>query len=462
MSATHTWLLVVAGHAVMLAWPVFTVALASFAARYTAARSVRSLPAAGTAEALPTDFWIVVPALNEQVVVGNTVAAALSLVSPVGTLSRVLVVDDGSDDNTPHILAGISHPRLHVLRRDLPDARRGKGEALNAAYRWITARAVAEGVDPDRVVLGIIDGDGQGSRNILIEVSRKLRDARVGAVQCQVRIRNRHEMLGTVQDLEFGAIVSAFQTMRDRLGTVGLGGNGQFTRLSALQTLGDAPWSACLVEDLELGLRLHLSGHSIRYTSRAAVTQQAVVDVRRLVRQRTRWAQGNIQCARYLGRLCTARRLSPAARAEMLHYLLSPWLNALMMLVMLVLAGAGTVGLCVGEPLPYLRTWADLATTAALWLGATYLPGVIWSLVHRRRLGDQPLWLLLSSAAAYPAFLLMCLVATYRAVFRQATGRQTWAKTERLSEDPVADVFTFAAAPATAQAPATAPVPVPA
>src|SRR5205807_2908862 len=92
----------------------------------------------------------------------------------------------------------------------------------------------------------------------------------------------------------------ASQVLRHRLGSVGLGGNGQFTRLSALNLLGDRPWSDCLVEDMELGLRLHLQGVGIGYVWRACVTQQGVTDAKRLLRQRTRWAQGNLQCARLL------------------------------------------------------------------------------------------------------------------------------------------------------------------
>ena len=44
----------------------------------------------------------------------------------------MIVIDDGSDDRTPEILAGFSHPDLHVLRRNLPEARKGKAQALNA------------------------------------------------------------------------------------------------------------------------------------------------------------------------------------------------------------------------------------------------------------------------------------------------------------------------------------------
>jgi hypothetical protein len=256
-------------------------------------------------------------------------------------------------------------------------------------------------------------------------------------VQVQVRIRNRNKLLGAVQDLEFGAIVNACQSLRDTLDTVGLGGNGQFTRLSALLSLGDSPWSGCLVEDLELGLRLHLSGVGIRYTSRASVTQQAVVDIRRLTRQRTRWAQGNLQCARYLPRLVTSKRLGPAALVEVLHYLVSPWLNAVFTAALVVVTAAATAGLAVGHPIPFLHSWHELAGTGGTWLAVTFFPGLVWSLVHRYRLGDETWRRLLVAALAYPAFLVLGLVATYRAIGRQASGRQAWAKTERLAEEPI-------------------------
>lgn len=436
MSAADGWLLVVVGYAILLAWPMSTLGLISFAVRYAAAhrRQQARRHSHGALDGTPEHFWIIVPALNEERVVGNTVAAALTLGGFGGTLTRVLVVDDGSDDRTPEVLAGIDHARLYVLRRDLPQARKGKGEALNAAYRKILDHTRAEGIDPTKVIIGIIDGDGQGSRNILLEVSRMMRDPGVGAVQVQVRIRNRDKLLGAVQDLEFGAIVNACQSLRDTIDTVGLGGNGQFTRLSALAELGDSPWSGCLVEDLELGLRMHLDGVGIRYTSRAAVTQQAVVDVRRLTRQRTRWAQGNLQCARYLRRLLTSPQIRKTALLEVLHYLVSPWLNALVTTVLVGMAMVGAGALLAGHPMPYLASWDAMAESGEVWAAVTIFPGVVWALVHRHRLGDETLPRLLVAALAYPAFLLLGLVATYRAIVRQARGQQAWAKTERLIE----------------------------
>jgi cellulose synthase/poly-beta-1,6-N-acetylglucosamine synthase-like glycosyltransferase len=128
-------------------------------------------------------------------------------------------------------------------------------------------------------VVGIIDGDGRADPELLETVDAMLGDRGVGAVQCRVRIHNRRRILGLLQDIEFGSIAHASQILRDRFGCVGMGGNGQFTRLSELVRLGDAPWSGCLVEDMELGLRLHLGGTRIRYCATAAISQQAVVDV---------------------------------------------------------------------------------------------------------------------------------------------------------------------------------------
>jgi cellulose synthase/poly-beta-1,6-N-acetylglucosamine synthase-like glycosyltransferase len=431
--------LTLVGLALLVAWPVYTVLLFVYSARNGAAvaRHRRRVDAAAPASAQPTTFWIVVPCLNEERVVANTVASALALKAPHGSRSRVLVVDDGSDDATPDVLAGIDHPSLYVLRRDHPEARQGKGEALNAAFRYICDRTEAENGDPRRVAVGVIDGDGRGSANMLPEVAYAMRDPRVGATQSRVRIHNRNRVLAAVQDLEFGCVADSSQSVRHTLGTVGLGGNGQFARLSALQELGPAPWSNCLVEDLELGLRLHLAGVKVRYLPRASVTQQGLVDVKRLLRQRTRWAQGNLQCARYLPALVASRRISNLQLGEMLHYLLAPWLNAVGALGLAVLWSTAAIALAVDPADSFLvDSWAELGTAAAIWLGALFAPGLLWAVTHRIKLRDERLSRLLVAGLAYPCFLALGLVSTCRAIGRHVSRRNSWAKTERLAEAP--------------------------
>ena len=94
----------------------------------------------------------------------------------------------------------------------------------------------------------------------------------------------------------------------------------------------------------------------------------------------------------------------------------------------------GAAALLAGHPLPYLASWDAMAASGEVWAAVTVFPGVVWALVHRHRLGDETFSRLLVAALAYPAFLLLGLVATYRAIVRQARGQQAWAKTERLIE----------------------------
>jgi len=186
--------LVIVGLAIFIAWPVYHLVLLALSMRDSARSKRAALSEPEIGGAAPDRFWIIVPCLNEERVVGRTVSAALALAGPAGTISRVLVVDDGSDDGTPAVLAGIDHANLVVMRRVQPNARKGKGEALNAAFQFIVSQTEAEGIDPHRVAVGVIDGDGRGSVNMLVEVARLLQDPVVGAVQCRVRIHNRDQI----------------------------------------------------------------------------------------------------------------------------------------------------------------------------------------------------------------------------------------------------------------------------
>jgi cellulose synthase/poly-beta-1,6-N-acetylglucosamine synthase-like glycosyltransferase len=92
-----------------------------------------------TAEHIDSDdlfFIFIVPCLNEELVIGASLDRLLAI---PGDNWAVMVIDDGSDDATAEIVLRytLSSQRVSLLRRHRPEARQGKGEALNAAYRYL-------------------------------------------------------------------------------------------------------------------------------------------------------------------------------------------------------------------------------------------------------------------------------------------------------------------------------------
>ncbi len=104
--------------------------------------------------------------------------------------------------------------------------------------------------------------------------------------------------------------------------------NGQFTRMSALDRIADefgTPWHGALLEDFELGLHVLLTGARTEYCDETFVAQTGLPRVRPLLRQRSRWAQGSMQCLQYLWRIVCSPQVSLPGALEIAYYLWVPW-----------------------------------------------------------------------------------------------------------------------------------------
>jgi 1,2-diacylglycerol 3-beta-glucosyltransferase len=376
-------------------------------------------------------FVFLIPCLNEEKVILNSLSRLLAM---PGDNFVVLVIDDGSDDNTVATVSGVVSDRVWLLSRKLPNARQGKGEALNAAVRYLTDCDQLAGRDADDVVLVVVDADGQLDPHAVAEVSPFFADPTIGAVQIGVRINNRDSSsLARMQDMEFVIYTEVFQRGRRFLGSVGLGGNGQFMRLSALQSLGPAPCTRSLTDDLDLGVRLLTAGWRNEYCSAAAVHQQGIVQLRRLIRQRSRWFQGHLQSWKLVP---TVLRHAPRrSRTDVLYHLSSPavLLIASLLTTSFVLSLANCM-LLVAERRDPLGWW--LASSYAL----TFGPALCYSYVYwsRERANGVPLLRVTVLAHLYVCYGMMWYASGWWAVGRTLRGKTGWAKTERVAEAPVA------------------------
>jgi 1,2-diacylglycerol 3-beta-glucosyltransferase len=399
-------------------------------------------------------WHFLVPCRDEEAVIGGT----LGYLTKHFPLAHVWVIDDDSDDATGAIVSAqaAANPHVHLVARKRPDARTGKSEALNAAYRLLSAWLDANSAERPMTIVAVVDADGRlapGSLDI-VAGEHLFDNPSTGAVQIEVRMINRTDptplprhgrarnLLGRVlirlQDIEFRTVCSAVQLSRRMVRTVAMGGNGQFMRMTVLDAIGGPelrPWRGSLQEDFEIGLHVLLSGYKTEYTPDTYVDQEALPDPGRLVVQRTRWSQGMMQCIRYLPELWRSRHLSASGVTELSYCLIQPWVQLLATLLF---------------PLPwvalgvaYLRHPADASrfgadggwSLLALYVVAALLQLAVWGIVYWRKCErDVGMLRAFGYGVAFSLMVYISYLATWRAFFRIVRRRNGWAKTRRNAE----------------------------
>ncbi len=398
------------------------------------------------------EWHLLIPCRDEAAVIATTIERARRDF----VAAHVWVVDDDSADDTASIVASYAEhdPHVHLVQRRRPEARTGKGDALNAAYRqlndWLGA-----GADRSRVIITVVDADGELAANALEVVSSAevFGDPNIGAAQIAVWMKNRddpHPLRGRgrlrnllarwivrMQDLEFRTVIAGMQSLRARTGTVGLGGNGQFTRLAVLDEIAahyGSPWHGSLLEDYELGVHVLLAGSKIKHVYDTHVSQEALPSVRRLLTQRTRWAQGNIQCVKYVRDIVRSPKFDSGGVLETTYYLILPFLQLTGMITFVLMTGFGIYSL-ITDPV-YVETQRQhLLVNLTLILLFAVLPFAVWGPIYKLRCEPAASWprALLWGVGLYFYIFYMWAVLP-RAFWRVLRGKTGWSKTRRNAE----------------------------
>jgi cellulose synthase/poly-beta-1,6-N-acetylglucosamine synthase-like glycosyltransferase/peptidoglycan/xylan/chitin deacetylase (PgdA/CDA1 family) len=220
---------------------------------------------------------VIVPAYNEA---ANIAATVRSLVASDYPNVEVVVIDDGSTDDTFDIVRSLRLPRVRAYRQ--PNA--GKPAALNHGV----ARAGG-----DFVVL--VDGDTVFDPRAVGRLIQPFGEADVGAISGNTKVANRGGVLGRWQHLEY---VMGFNLDR-RMFEVGEcmptvpGAIGAFRREMLIE-LGGVPQDT-LAEDTDLTMAILRAGWRVVYEESAIAFTEAPSTLRQLWRQRYRWCYGTMQ-----------------------------------------------------------------------------------------------------------------------------------------------------------------------
>lgn len=347
------------------------------------------------------DVAVLIPAHDEELVLGATLAA---LIGDQARRPRILVVADNCRDRTAAIAREAG---CEVVERH-DDARRGKGWALDAGVRALAVRP------PAAVV--IVDADCHITPAAVALLARRaLGLGRPVQAAYWLHLPQNHRPQDRIAALAF--LVKNIVRPRglDRLGLpCALTGTGM---AFPWPVLASAPLaSGNIVEDLQLGLDLALAGTPPAHCREAEVTSRLPEPGAAVRRQRTRWEHGHLQTLlRWAPRLiATGLARRDAGLIALGLDLAVPPLSLLVML--LVTAGAlAALGGVLGA------SWAPLRWLIAGGAALTVALGAAWWRFGRALIPARSLLVI--------PFYVLWKLPIYLAFLRRRERR--WVSTDR-------------------------------
>lgn len=213
----------------------------------------------------------------------KTIRSVFASGYPVSLLD-VIVVDDGSTDDTYERLLDFKKKNSSLPLKIFTQKNKGKAGALNVALKAAKGEFFA-----------VMDADSRISRGSIQSSLNGFSDKNVGSVISRVRVDNAKSFIEKLQKVEY--IMSAFiRKVMSNFGTLAMTpGVLSVYRVSVLRSLGgfDANREN-LTEDLEIALRLRSKGYNISMAPDSVTYTEVPKTMKSLWRQRVRWSRGYI------------------------------------------------------------------------------------------------------------------------------------------------------------------------
>ena len=211
---------------------------------------------------------LIVSAYNEAEIIGEKIANSLSLDYPADRL-EVLVVSDCSSDATDAIVAGVSDPRVRLIRMA---ERGGKTLGLNAAAREARGE-----------ILVFSDANAIYLRDALVNLTRNFADAQVGAVIGESTYSAAEGGADEEESLYWKYEI-AIKRLESAIGSV-VGGDGA---IYAIRKALYRPMRADALSDFVNPLQIVRGGHRCVYEPAARSVEMAAGDFDREFRRKVR------------------------------------------------------------------------------------------------------------------------------------------------------------------------------
>ncbi len=212
---------------------------------------------------------ILIPAHNEEAVIGSKVATTLALDYPPEKL-EVIVISDGSTDGTDRILSGFDDPRLTVIRQE---KNRGKNRALNRALPLAAGEVIV-----------FTDANAIFAPDALEELVRPFSDPRVGCAVGRLHYGNpKRTLIGRLETV-YWTLENRLKSGEGRLGTL-IGANGS---IFAIRRRLWEPLDDSVHEDFIIPMKILLQGHRVVYRPSAVAREETATAAEQEFNRRAR------------------------------------------------------------------------------------------------------------------------------------------------------------------------------
>jgi cellulose synthase/poly-beta-1,6-N-acetylglucosamine synthase-like glycosyltransferase len=359
---------------------------------------------------------ILIPAHNEEIVIGDTLNAMRALEYPHDRL-EIIVINDGSTDRTRDIVLEHAARDPRVVLYDIPKGEGGKGKsrALNLGIAVAHSEFIA-----------IYDADNTPDpRALRYLAAQLLLHPELGAVLGKFRTVNKKRNLLTrfinIETLSFQSILQAGRWQLLNIAT--LPGTNFLIRNEVITQMNGWDEDA-ITEDSELSIRIYQHNWKIKFIPYSVTYEQEPETWKVWIRQRTRWVRGNNYVSKKFFKL---RKEIPSRklRLEILYSLSLYYVFFFAIIIsdlLFILSATNLVAITL--PGPYTLVWAIAIVL--------FFAEIILALSYDR---EDSFAALVYIALMYFTYCQLWLFIVARAFHLDVIRRekQTWAKTVRFA-----------------------------
>lgn len=361
-------------------------------------------------------FTLIVPAKNEEEVIGDTIWAMANLDYPVDKYEVLVVVrdeDSSTKQEVEQVIQETGRDNIRLIKID--------GFPINKSYSLNMALHYATGD-----IVGVFDAEDQPHTEILKSVDEVFINEKTDIVQAGVQLINvSHKWFSPLNCLEYYFWFKSILPFFSKQGATPLGGNTVFLKRKVLDQLNG--WDEnCLTEDADIGVRASAAGFKTKmiYLEEMATLEETPINELAFIKQRTRWDQGFLQIL-LKGDWLKLKTLKQQLLS--LYVLIQPLIHQFTFITMLAIPLL-TVAAKV-------RVWLALFSFFPLYFFllqfGLYFIG-LWDLKKHYNLSfSKALYLYLPLFFLPYQFLLA--VSFLRAVGRMIVGAEDWEKTMHLN-----------------------------